>query len=428
MLFGAFLNVLNIFLYILLSLLVVYFIRHFTFTLNRAFKSQELLYLGIENQKLPTVTILVPAHNEEKVIADALTALLKQDYPRALFKIIPLNDRSTDRTREIIDQFTAQHPDQIFPFHRTTGKPGKSAALKDISSSITSEIIIVFDADYIPAPKLLRNLVAPFVDPEVGAVMGRVVPLNTAKNVLTRILDLERSAGYQVDQQARMNMNLLPQYGGTVGGIRTSALHAVDGFDPSILAEDTDITVKMFLNGWSVVYQNSCECYEEVPENWEIRIKQISRWSRGHNQVLFKQFKVLLQHDQLRFMEKLDAMLLLCIYVMGPMTFIAWGIAQVVYYSGNTESSLLASNLIAFLAFSCLGNFALFFEIGTAAFLDGYRKRIRLLPLGVMFFFVSLTTVTKVLFKQIWEDTILKKELVWDKTVRFRSETPKDGT
>ena len=414
------LTILNFFLWTLLGLLILYFMRHLLFTLNRAFRSQGALYLGIEDTPLPTVTILVPAHNEEKVIADALNALLKQDYPNDLYQIVPVNDRSKDKTKEIIDSFVLNYPGRIIPFHRTSGKPGKSAALKDACENIQSEIIIVFDADYIPAPKLLRNLVAPFIDPEVGAVMGRVVPINAGKNLLTRILDLERSAGYQVDQQARMNMNLLPQYGGTVGGVRVSALHEVGGWDDSILAEDTDITLKMFLNDWIVVYQNACECYEEVPEIWDVRIKQIRRWARGHNQVLFKQIRTLLRHPKIHFMEKIDATLLLGIFVMGPFTFLAWGIAQVLYYSGQTSNGLFAVTLITYLAFSSLGNFALFFEIGTAAFLDGYHRRIRLLPLGVAFFFISLSTVTRALFGQLWDDYVMKKEIIWDKTVRYR--------
>ena len=414
------LTTLNVFLWTLLTLLIFYFMRHLVFTLNRAFRAQGALYLGIEDAPLPTVTVLVPAHNEEKVIADALSALLKQDYPIELFRIIPVNDRSIDRTKEIIDDFASRYPDRIEPFHRTSGKAGKSAALKDACEKVQSDIVIVFDADYIPAPRLLRNLVAPFIDPEVGAVMGRVVPINAGKNLLTRILDLERSAGYQVDQQARMNMNLLPQYGGTVGGVRTLALREVGGWDDTILAEDTDITLKLFLNDWIVIYQNACECYEEVPEVWDVRIKQIRRWARGHNQVLFKQIRTLLRHPKIHFKEKMDALLLLGIFVMGPFTFVAWGIAQVLYYSGQTQNGLFAVTLITYLAFSSLGNFALFFEIGTAAFLDGYHRRIRLLPLGVAFFFISLSTVTRVLFRQIWDDYIVRKELVWDKTVRFR--------
>lgn len=78
--------------------------------------------------------------------------------------------------------------------------------------------MVVFDADYLPRPGLLKELVAPFFDPEVGAVMGRVVPQNADRNLLARLLDLERAGGYQVNQQARNNLGLVPQYGGTVGG------------------------------------------------------------------------------------------------------------------------------------------------------------------------------------------------------------------
>ena len=82
------------------------------------------------------------------------------------------------------------------------------------------DVIIVFDADYLPPKGIIRDIAITFKDPEVGAVMGRVIPENSHRNFLTRVLDLERSGGYQVDQQARYNLGLLPQYGGTVGGFR----------------------------------------------------------------------------------------------------------------------------------------------------------------------------------------------------------------
>ena len=54
--------------------------------------------------------------------------------------------------------------------------------------------MLVFDADYLPGTGLVKQLIAPFFDPEVGAVMGRVVPINVGSNLLTRLLDLERRA------------------------------------------------------------------------------------------------------------------------------------------------------------------------------------------------------------------------------------------
>ncbi len=141
----------------------------------------------------------------------------------------------------------------------------------------TGEIIIVFDADYRPARDMLKQLAIAFEDPEVGAVMGRVIPYNTNKNLLTRLINLERSGGYQVDQQARYNLRTIPQYGGTVGGFRKDVMLDMGGFNPLVLAEDTELTYRLYTHGWKVVYANSAECYEEAPETWEVRGRQITQ-------------------------------------------------------------------------------------------------------------------------------------------------------
>jgi len=77
--------------------------------------------------------------------------------------IIPVNDRSTDRTREIIDAFVEAHPGRVRPFHRTGGKGGKAAALKDAMEFVETEVVLIFDADYIPGSGLIKQLVAPFL-------------------------------------------------------------------------------------------------------------------------------------------------------------------------------------------------------------------------------------------------------------------------
>jgi glycosyltransferase involved in cell wall biosynthesis len=136
------------------------------------------------------VTVLIPAHNEEKVISNILSALMTVKYPEGRMLVIPINDRSTDGTRAIIDDFVEQFPGRIQPFHRAGGKGGKAAALRDAMELVTTEVILIFDADYIPGAGLIKQLVAPFFDPEVGGVMGRVVPLNVGTNLLTRLLDL----------------------------------------------------------------------------------------------------------------------------------------------------------------------------------------------------------------------------------------------
>ncbi len=401
----------------LLLVICIYTFRHYYFTFNRLFGRQRHPYVDLENAAWPAITVLIAAHNEEAVVADILKALMEVDYPREQLTIIPVNDRSTDRTREIIDSFAVQHS-CIQPFHRVGGKPGKAAALKDAMNLVSTEVVLIFDADYIPGKALIRQLVAPFFDPEIGAVMGRVVPLNVGKKCLTRLLDLERSGGYQVDQQARMNLHLVPQYGGTVAGVRKSALDEIGGWNENALAEDTDLTYRLLLAGWKTAYENRAECYEEVPERWPVRVRQIMRWAKGHNQAMASYMVRTAKCSGLGWLERVDGMLLLGVYLMGPVLLLGWLLAVILFYTGAQIGGGLT--VLALGAFTTLGNFAAFFEIAAAARLDGSRQRIRLLPLTLFGFIVSLISVSQAAWQQAEESLFGSKELVWHKTERSR--------
>jgi len=400
-----------------MTLICIYTVRHYCFTVNRVLGRQRHPYVDIETADWPTVTVLIAAHNEEAVITDCMQALLEVDYPADKLVIVPVNDRSTDRTREIIDDFVRRYPGRITPFHRTCGKPGKAAALKDAMTYIKGQVFLVFDADYIPGKALIRQLVSPFFDPEVGSVMGRVVPINVGKRLLTRLLDLERSGGYQVDQQARMNLGLVPQYGGTVAGVRKSALDEIGGWTENTLAEDTDLTFRLLLHGWKTVYANRAECYEEVPERWPVRIRQIMRWAKGHNQAMVRYSGAMLRCPHVGFFERLDGLLLLGVYAMAPVLMLGWIVAVAVFYSGVEIGGSVA--VLSLAAFTTLGNFAAFYEIAAAARLDGSRERIRLLPFTLLGFTVSLVSVSRAAWQQVWE-YVTGSDMVWHKTERTR--------
>jgi cellulose synthase/poly-beta-1,6-N-acetylglucosamine synthase-like glycosyltransferase len=410
-------------LYSIVLLICVYTARHYWFTLNRLFGFQRHPYIDIDTADWPAVTILVAAHNEEKVIANILEALMAVHYPADKMLIIPVNDRSKDGTREIIDDFVQKYPGRIRPFHRTEGKPGKAAALKDAMELVETEVILIFDADYIPGAGLIRQLTAPFFDPEVGGVMGRVVPMNVATNLLTRLLDLERSGGYQVDQQARMNLRLVPQHGGTVAGVRRSALREIGGWNEKSLTEDTDLTYRLLLHGWKTAYQNRSECYEEVPETWAVRIKQIMRWAKGHNQAMVAYaIHLLFGQHRATLRERIDGALLLGVYAMAPITLIGWILALAVFYQGIAPLHGIIA-LLCLTAYAAVGNLAAFFEIAAAVRLDGNQKRICLLPLLIMGFVVSIFSVSRAAFTQL-RDSVTGAEFHWDKTERFRKATP----
>jgi cellulose synthase/poly-beta-1,6-N-acetylglucosamine synthase-like glycosyltransferase len=407
-------------LFLIVVIMMLYGVRHFMFTMNRLTGKQRHPYIDVAVARWPMITVFIAAHNEEKVIAGCIEALLNTDYPPECLKIIPVNDRSKDATMAIIDRYVARFPARISPFHRLEGKAGKSAALKDALQYAVGDIAIIFDADYVPGRGLLKQLVAPFFDPEVGAVMGRVVPINNGANLLTRLLDLERSAGYQVDQQARMNMNLLPQYGGTVGGVRLSAVEAVGGWHDDTLAEDTDITFRLMFNGWKTIYTNRSECYEEVPEEWAIRIKQVTRWAKGHNQVMARYWWQFATSKYLTFGQRVDGLLLLFVFVIPLIMLTGWALALGLYFlnAGSLLSQLIP--VFALMVYGTLGNFAAFFEIVVAVLIDGNRRRLRLLPFNMLGFLISLFAIAGAVWS-LMIDRIFKREMVWDKTIRYRA-------
>ena len=411
---------------VVVVVLLVYTARHYLFTLNRIFGHHRQPYVDVTVANWPRVTVFVPCHNEEKVIAGSLDALLAADYPHERLTIVPIDDRSTDTTGDLLRSHAERYPSLVRPVFRSSGQPGKAAALAEVSPRDRSEIHLFFDADYVPGPKLLKQLVAPFFDPEVGAVMGRVVPHNVNGGLLTRLLDLERAGGYQVDQQARMNLGLVPQYGGTVGGVRREALASVGGWRTDTLAEDTDMTFRLLLQGWQIVYQNRSECYEEVPEEWPTRIRQIRRWAHGHNQSLRRYlWLVVRRSSSLPLLQALDGALLLGVFAVAPVLLVGWMLALAIYYLGYQPSwGLLA--LLAISGFSTLGNFAAFFEVATATRLDGSRARVRLLPLMFFGFLVSLMAVTQESLKQLftWKR---RGDVVWHKTERYRDAANGNG-
>lgn len=419
-------TILKIYLLIVIGIMIAYAVRHMIFAYNRMFGRQRIYYQDIYSSDMPKVSVLVPMHNEEKVLHFVMNSLLECSYDRDKLEIIPINDNSTDRTEELLEEYRAKH-DFIRPLHRKCEDRGKPAGLNDAMKIATGDIIIVFDADYRPSRDLVRQIALAFLDPDVGAVMGRVIPYNTNTNLLTRLLNLERSGGYQADQQARYNLRLMPQYGGTVGGFRKSILMQSGGFNARVLAEDTELTYRIYTSGWKVVYANSAECYEESPETWKARGRQVRRWSRGHNQVLFHYlFPTICSHHMSR-REKTDGVFLLFVYAVPFLTALAQLVSVALFLLG--EMNLMAGwwVLLFIGAYNSFGNFAPFYEIGSALLMDGIRGEARLLPLLTFSFYFYLWHIS-LGFLDACADALTHRRVVWAKTARFtREETGGPG-
>lgn len=406
------------YLIVLMVILTIYAIRHYFFTLNRLFAEQRLYYQDIIDSELPKVSVLIPMHNEEKVANLVLNSIINVYYPEDKIEIIPINDHSTDKTKDILEKHSKNYP-QIKPLHIYDNKTkGKQNIINKAVDIATGEIIVIYDADYIIPKGQIRDLVTFFIDPSVGAVMGKVIPFNANKNLLTLFLTMERSAGYQIDQQARYNLDLIPQYGGTVAAFRRDLFIELGKFDSNILAEDTELTFKLYINGYKVAYANRLEAYEEVPETWEARAKQLRRWSRGHNQVMFKYFFKLILTDKLKFYQKLEGILLLMIYLVPFLTLLGFIDSIILFFLGEMQIVNYYLFLLAVFGYNVFGNFAPFYQIAMANFLENNSDYLKILPLFFIsfvfnLFYSSLGFIDSVL------DLITKRQIKWDKTERF---------
>jgi cellulose synthase/poly-beta-1,6-N-acetylglucosamine synthase-like glycosyltransferase len=212
-------------------------------------------------------------------------------------------------------------------------------------------------------------------------------------------------------------MNLLPQYGGTVGGFRRELILETGGFDEHILAEDTELTYRLYVQGWRVVYDNSAECYEESPETWSGRARQVRRWSRGHNAVLLRYLFQTLTTDKLRFLAKVDAVLLLFIYMVPVIQALGFLDCIALFFLGRMNIFDAWWVLLFVGAYNIGGNFSPFYQIAAGALLDGMKREIMLLPLLCFSFYFYMVNVCLGFFENII-DFISRRRVRWAKTER----------
>ena len=406
---------------ILTFLMAAYLIRHYVFTLavlNHTSKRKKAAVSTRNRSYQPQVSILIPAYNEERVIGRILQGMTKLTYPKDKMQVIVVDDGSTDNTGQEAAAYAKPHNYiEVIRRNQKEGGKGKAPALNAGLKHAEGEIIFCFDADYYPQGDIIEKLVAEFTDSNVGAVQGRVTVLNEPQNLVTRLVALERIGGYRIDQQARDSLGLITQFGGTVGGFRRGLLESLDGWDESILAEDTDLTFRVYVAGYKIRYVNDAECYEEAVENWRDYWRQRYRWAKGHMQCFFKHSLKVLKSSNLRLREKIDGLLLLSVYFMPVLVLFSWIIGVPLFLLRPPQWFDMIWAFIPLSLYSFVGNFAPFFEVGVGAYLDGRTRAYWLIPVLIFTFLYNILICTKAL-ADLFASKILRRNCNhWDKTV-----------
>ncbi len=230
-----------------------------------------------EDAFLPMISLVVPAYNEGPVIQPAVRSLLELDYPN--YEVLVIDDGSSDDTYE--KALVVARESQRVPVRVITKKNGgKSDALNTGMTNARGEFILNMDGDTKLSPNTLRSCVRHFQDPRVGAVAGNVKVLNR-ENMITNIQALEYVEGLAMARKAQSYFRAVNIIPGPLGMFRKVVLQQVGGYDHDTFAEDCDLTLKMLMLGWHIVYEPTAVAWVETPSALLNLLKQRYRWTRG---------------------------------------------------------------------------------------------------------------------------------------------------
>jgi len=230
----------------------------------------------------PSVTVLIPAHNEESVIVQTVSSVLASTLPH--LRVIVVNDGSADRTGELLDtHFGADERVRII--HQVNR--GKAAALSLAMSLAETEIVVTIDADTEVEPDAIGKLLRHFSDPKTGAVAGNVKVGNRSR-WLTRWQALEYITSQNMEKRAFDLLNCITVVPGALGAWRKRAIDEAGGITADTVAEDADLTIAIRRMGWRVSYDEEAIAWTEAPETPGALIRQRFRWTFGTLQSFWK--------------------------------------------------------------------------------------------------------------------------------------------
>jgi cellulose synthase/poly-beta-1,6-N-acetylglucosamine synthase-like glycosyltransferase/peptidoglycan/xylan/chitin deacetylase (PgdA/CDA1 family)/spore germination protein YaaH len=228
------------------------------------------------------VSVIIPAFNEEKVIATTIERILASDHRN--IEVLVVDDGSRDTTAAIVEQQFGADP-RVELLRVANG--GKANALNTGLARAQGDVIVALDADTQFCGDTISRLVRWFVDPHVGAVAGNAKVGNRI-NTITRWQALEYIVSQNLERRALAALDTLTVVPGAVGAWRRSVLEELGGFTASTLAEDQDLTIAVQRAGYRVLFDASAVAWTEAPATVRGFAKQRFRWAFGTLQCLWK--------------------------------------------------------------------------------------------------------------------------------------------
>ena len=377
-------------------------------------------HIPVPNNDYPMVSVLVPAHNEALVVKRTVRSLLNFDYPKDKYEIIVINDNSSDNTEEILADLASEYPENrlmCISTDKIVGGTGKSNALNIGFSVAKGEVIAIYDADNTPEPQALRLLVENLVaDPKAGAVIGKFRTRNRNASILSRFVNIETLSHQCMNQAGRFFFFKLCTIPGTNYVIRRSIVEKVGGWDVKALSEDTEISFRIYRMGYYIKLLPQAVTWEQEPHLLPVWFRQRVRWAKGNIYVMMKNFKY--TFDKNAGAMRLDALyyaltysIMLSSLVASDIIFIGGVLGMVQVRLGGFSTALWGMAILVFIASMML-----------TLSLERNEFTLESMGLVAMMMFTYAKLWVFVVVKAMWDllmDAIFKREVKWDKTVRY---------
>lgn len=375
------------------------------------------------NETAPFVTIMVPAHNEGIVIVKTVEALLNFNYPNHRYEVIVINDNSSDNSADLLATLGAEYPERnltVINTDQITGGKGKSNALNIGFSQAQGELIAIYDADNTPEPNALRYLVAELVaNQEYGAVIGKFRTRNKETNLLTKFINIETLAFQWMAQAGRFQLFKLCTIPGTNFIVRRSIIEEIGGWDDKALAEDTEISFRIYMMGYKIKFQPKAVTWEQEPQTLAVWFRQRTRWVKGNIYVIVKNAKLLFdpRAKSIRF----DILYFLSIYFLLMTSLVLSDVFLVLSVSGYAHTNLQG------FSHALWGLAVLLFIFSTYLSISTEKGELTLANIGI----IALMYIT---YSQMWlvvaaygmfmyiKESLFHKQTAtkWYKTERFK--------
>ena len=368
----------------------------------------------------PFVSILIPAHNEEKVIEKTMLAMLKLDYPAEKLEVIVINDNSSDKTGEVLHRIQRDYPGRdikVITTDKETGGKGKSNALNIGYRASKGEYLAIYDADNTPEKLALIYLVNTIEsNSKYGAVIGKFRTRNKNRNLLTRFINIETISFQWMSQGGRWRLFGLCTLPGTNFIIRRDVVDTVGGWDTHAIAEDTELSIRIYKLGYKICFAPEAVTWEQEPETFGVWTKQRIRWVKGNIYVVAKY--ILKPRETLFQSIIVDILYFFSVYFLFLTSVL---LSDIVFLLGlfNIAQISLQGNYI-FIWFLAYALFIL--EVSIALTMEKGEATTENILIVAFMYFTYCQLWIYVCFKGIvsyLRDIITRRENKWYKTERF---------